>query len=67
LTKINLLFCKQADSAEIEAKYQKNEKKFSLGDMLKYTISLSKMTQANKVTGRVRSIRRRPKSSTAQL
>jgi len=61
------LFCEQAESAEIEAKYQKNEKKFALGDGLRYTISLSQMTQANKVTGRVRFIRRRPKSSTAQL
>jgi len=60
------LFCEQAESAEIEAKYQKKEMRFAI-DGLKYTISLSKMTQANRITGRVRLIRRRPKSSSAQL
>ena len=52
---------------DIEAKYQKNEKKFAIGDRLRYTINLPQMSQINKETGRVRFIRRRPKSSTAHL
>jgi len=62
-----MLFCEQAESAEIEAKYKNNDNKFVIGDGFRYRINLSQMTQTNKTTGRVRFIRRRPKSSTAQL
>jgi len=50
------------EGAAIEAKYQQNESRFALVvNELRYKINVSKMTQTNSSSGRVRSIRRRPK------